>query len=423
MQTTTPRPVEELTQHEVKSWRNAIFLVFVLSGLALATWVARIPGVRDDLHLSTATVGLLILGMSIGSIFGLIAAPPTLARLGARRGMMFAILIVALGVVLIGVGAALLPSIPLVSIGLILLGFGNGACDVMMNVEAAAAEKAVGKTIMPLMHACFSVGTVGGAGIGAAAAAIGVPVSWHLIGTAIVIAAAVIIVVRYVPTRVELGDDEGQETGADAASASKPGWRARLLDALSVWADMKLILIGIVMLGMAFAEGSANDWIALATVDGHHQSNATGALYLSIFVAAMTVGRVLGGPFIDRFGRVIVIQVTAVLGVAGLLMFIVGRVDWLVIVGVALWGMGASLGFPVGMSAAADDPKRAAARVSAVAMIGYCAFLVGPPLIGFLGQTIGLLHALFLILALIVAAGICAPATRHKDRPRRGPAA
>jgi len=104
-------------------------------------------------------------------------------------------------------------------------------------------------------------------------------------------------------------------------------------------------------------------------------------------------------------------------------MFIVGRVDWLVIVGVALWGMGASLGFPVGMSAAADDPKRAAARVSAVAMIGYCAFLVGPPLIGFLGQTIGLLHALFLILALIVAAGICAPATRHKDRPRRGPAA
>lgn len=337
--------------------------------------------------------------------------------------MMLAIFVVALGLVLVGVGSDMLPAIPIVAVGLALLGFGNGAVDVMMNVEAAAAEKAVGKTIMPLMHACFSVGTVAGAGIGAAATALGVDVSWHLIVTAVVVAVAVAVCVRYVPAREDLGDEHADEGagqhGLANATPTKPGWRDRLLDSLSVWKDARLILIGIVMLGMAFAEGSANDWIALATVDGHHQDNATGAVFLGIFVAAMTVGRVIGGPFIDRFGRVPIIRGSAALGVIGLLLFILGPNTWLVVVGTILWGIGASLGFPVGMSAAADDTRRAAARVSAVAMIGYCAFLVGPPLIGFLGQHFGILNALYVILVLLVLSGLAAPATREASRRKR----
>ena len=39
------------------------------------------------------------------------------------------------------------------------------------------------------------------------------------------------------------------------------------------------------------------------------------------------------------------------------------------------------------MSAAADDRTAGARRVSVVASIGYCAFLGGPPLIGYLGPT------------------------------------
>jgi cyanate permease len=97
------------------------------------------------------------------------------------------------------------------------------------------------------------------------------------------------------------------------------------------------------------------------------------------------------------------------------LIFILGGPLWLVVIGTVLWGFGASLGFPLGMSAAAEDTKRAAARVSAVAMIGYCAFLVGPPLIGFLGQTFGLLNALFVVFVLLVASGLCASAVRERS--------
>jgi len=108
-----------------------------------------------------------------------------------------------------------------------------------------------------------------------------------------------------------------------------------------------------------------------------------------------------------------VLRATAVLAVIGLLIVIFGPNIYIASVGVALWGLGASLGFPVGMSAAADDPKTAAARVSAVATIGYFAFLVGPPVIGLLGQEFGLLRALLVVLVLVVIAGVVSGAARE----------
>jgi cyanate permease len=276
----------------------------------------------------------------------------------------------------------------------------------MMNVEGAAAETELGKTVLPLMHACFSLGTVIGAGIGAAASALAIGIVWHAGGMAVLIAVVVVAAVRFVPVREELGDDT-------PTHSHKADWRTRLRANLSVWADMRLILIGVIMLGMAFAEGSANDWLALATVEGHGQSKPTGAVVFGVFVSAMTLGRVAGGPLIDRFGRVRVLQVSAVSAIVGLTVFILGPSLWVVIVGTVFWGLGSALGFPLGMSAAAEG-KNAAARVSAVAMIGYLAFLVGPPLIGLLGDAIGLLNALFVVLILVVFSGLASPAARER---------
>jgi fucose permease len=291
----------------------------------------------------------------------------------------------------------------------VLFGFGNGACDVMMNVEGAAAERAIGKTLMPLMHAFFSGGTVLGAGIGAVASALAIPVFAHLVGIALVIVVTVVVAVRFIPHELDAADRADEN-----AQARRIPLRERLATSLKVWADMRLLLIGVVILGMAFAEGSANDWIAIATVDGHEQSNTTGAIVFGIFVAAMTVGRVAGGPLLDRFGRVPMLRATAVVGVAGLLLFILSNDLWVSIIGAVLWGIGASLGFPVGMSAAADDEKNSAARVSAVAIMGYTAFLAGPPLLGFLGEHFGILNALYVILALLVLSFFASPATRER---------
>jgi MFS family permease len=149
-------------------------------------------------------------------------------------------------------------------------------------------------------------------------------------------------------------------------------------------------------------------------VNGHHTTKTVGAIVYGVFVLAMTIGRLGGVRLLDRFGRVPVLRATSICVAVGLLIFIFVPVFWIDIVGIVLWGMGASLGFPIGMSAAADDPRRAAARVSAVATIGYCAFLVGPPIIGFLGNQFGILHGLLLVLVLVGLAGVVSGAARER---------
>jgi MFS family permease len=173
------------------------------------------------------------------------------------------------------------------------------------------------------------------------------------------------------------------------------------------------VLIGVFTLCMAFTEGPGNDWLAVATIDGYQAAPAIGSFAFALFVAAMTAGRWFGPAFIERYGRVPVLRASALSAILGLTMAVFGGSLPIALAGAAFWGLGAALGFPTGMSAAADDPTRAAGRVSVVASIGYLAFLAGPPLIGFLGDRVGVLRALTVAAALlavaIVTAGACRP--------------
>jgi len=138
-------------------------------------------------------------------------------------------------------------------------------------------------------------------------------------------------------------------------------------------------------------------------------------LFLTAFAAGEALARIFGGPIVDRIGRVRTIRATTTLGVIGLVLFIEAGNPWIVLVGVLLWAVGVSMGFPLGMSAAAESGPDPAARVSVVASIGYFANLAGPPVIGVLAQSVGLLHALWLIAGMFVAA--FAAARSFRPRP------
>jgi len=122
----------------------------------------------------------------------------------------------------------------------------------------------------------------------------------------------------------------------------------------------------------------------------------------------MTAGRWFGPGLIDRFGRVPALRTSAVTAFVGLMLVVFGHYVAIAVAGSVLWGLGAALGFPVGMSAAADEPRFAAGRVSAVSSIGYTAFLAGPPLIGFIGDHVGVLRALSVAAGLLALAAILA---------------
>jgi MFS family permease len=398
--TTSARPRPD---RPLREWRNAVLAIFWLCGFLFASWISRIAGVRDVLHASTEQMGYLVLGVAAGAGLGLIASSHVIARIGATATIAWGYCVAPIGLIAVGLVVWTAPSFPAIFLCLILTGAGSSITDVAMNVSGSANEQAIGRNLMPLFHAAFSLGTVLGAGFGALVQYLGMPLTVHLCSVSVAAIAANLTLVRYLQEPPAEPVDQ-QLDGRPGAS----GWRSRL----AIWGEPRVLLIGLIVLGMTFAEGSANDWLSLAMVDGHGVDNATGAAIFGVFVAAMTVGRVAGAFLLDRFGRVLVLQASAVSAAVGLVMVIFVPETGLAVVGVVLWGLGAALGFPVGMSAAGDDPRNAAARVSAVATIGYGAFLIGPPLIGLLGESIGLLHALSVVLVLVALAGLCSPAAR-----------
>ncbi|GAA3934551.1 MFS transporter [Microbacterium soli] len=403
-----------LTRSQFLRWRTAIFAIFLASGLSISTWASRVPSIAESLDIDKAQVGLLLLSMGIASIIGISTGPAVMARTGARLGMLLSMASFGVGVAVIGVGADVLGSIPLVVLGLVLFGFGNGAVDVMMNVEATAIEQHMGRTILPVFHAFFSFGTVIGAGAGALAAKLSMTVAAHAGIISVIIILGAFACYRNVPVR---------EAAPAPAPGPAPRWTQRMHTALEAWREPRTYALGVVMLGMSFAEGGANDWIALGVVDGHHLDEGMGAVALAVFSVGMTAARLFGGPVVDRFGRVAVLRVLAAAAASGLLLFILGTSLPVVLAGAALWGIGASLGFPIGMSAAADDPAKAAVRVSAAATIGYIAFLGGPPVLGFVANHIGLLNTLFILVVLVLMSGVFSAAAKPLRVEERTPAA
>jgi nitrate/nitrite transporter NarK len=278
---------------------------------------------------------------------------------------------------------------------------------VLINVEGAAVEQAAGRTLMPMMHAAWSIGVAAGSGIGAACAALGVSPAAQLIAEAVLIAVAALVTAAGIPG------------GSRAPAGEPPQDRgARLRQWLRGWLDWRLLLIGVVMLGVELGEGSAGNWLTLAVRNGHGQAAAIAALFAAAFAASEAIARIFGGPIVDRLGRVRTIRVTTALGVVGMVLFILAGNPWIVLVGVVLWAVGVSMGFPLGMSAAAESGPDPAARVSVVASIGYFANLAGPPAIGVLAQSVGLLNSLWLIVALFFAAFAAAGSFRPRPAAR-----
>ncbi|MEV7053801.1 MFS transporter [Streptomyces anulatus] len=408
-------PVMDAT---TRRWRAALFLFMLATGVSMASWVARTPAVRDALDVTTGSMGLVLFGLSVGSMAGVLASGGLVRRRGGRQVIAAGAGLLVAGLLVIAGGAALEASAG-VFCGLALFGAGMGLAEVAFNIEGAAVERALGRPVLPVLHGCFSLGTVVGALLGMGLTAVRFPVGWHLAAVAVAVAAAGVWSVRAVPagTGQEEPGPEGaaRSDGSDDAAGSEGGGERHpdgIRGQLAVWRDRRLVLIGLIVLAMAFAEGSANDWLPLLMVDGHGTSATAGSLTFMLFAVAMTTGRFTGGPLLVRYGPAAVVRASALVAAAGVALVVFSDNALLAGAAVVLWGLGASLGFPVTISAAGEGVRNASARVAAVSTAGYAAFLVGPPSLGFLADHVGLRNAMVVVLVLLGGAALITRALR-----------
>ncbi|MBC1474294.1 MFS transporter [Listeria grandensis] len=377
-----------------KKWYYAILVIFTTCGFSFSSWISRTPELRDILQATTGTMGIILLGLSMGSILGLVLANVFVRARGGRFAIMTSAFFMFGGFITLATGALIAGQI-VVFIALFVFGMGAGMCNVAMNLEGTEIEYRIKKTILPVLHAAFSIGTLAGAGVGVLFIKFGISVSLHLTIVACLLFAMLMISTRFVPAGIGKDSVADKKASAEASPSDK-----------RLWLNKRTVALAIMALCLAFVEGSANDWIPLAMVDGYNVSHSFSTIIYGVFLTGMISGRLVSGRLIDTYGRVLLLRIAVALAAIGLLLVILKISIVLCVIAIFLWGLGASLGFPMTISAAGDESQYAVKRVSLVTLAGYGASLAGPPLLGFLANYFGLLNAFIFVLIAICVAGL-----------------
>jgi len=393
----------------VKGSVPAVVAVFTINGALMAQAYARMPQLRDQVGATPAQLGLALVGGGIGSML----AMPWTGRVVERWGSRATVRVVALVNVLAWVAVAWTGSPLALAATLVFIGATTGMWDVAMNVQGHHVERLRGRSLMPRLHAGFSAGTLAGALVGVLTAKVALPLQVQLPVFSVLTFAVVIVA-----TRRFIGDHVGVEVTPEEETVAPTRSGITALE----------VLIGLITLSTAIGEGAANDWLALLLVDVRDAPPAFGALTFAAFNLTMLLGRLAGGPAIERFGRVWVLRVSGLCACAGVLLVCLVPMLGAAVLGGLLWGLGLATVFPATMSAAGEVPGRGQRAIGVVSTIGYGGFLLGAPTIGLLTSHVGLDRALLLVAgfaALIVVLARYAapvPATSHEvHEPDVGP--
>jgi MFS family permease len=366
--------------------------VFFLSGTFLGTWAARIPALRDQTGATEAQLGQALLIMGLGSLLSMPLTGRACTRFGARA----VVLVMAVSAGLAMVAAGFATSVLFLAAAMFVNGFTYGSWDVAMNVHGHAAETLAHRPWMPRYHALWSIGGVAGSGLGALFAGAGLPPGPHF-----TIVVAVCLVLLFVALTTFIDD-----RAVHAAAADVPVHRHR-----RTVVSPRLLAIGLVVLCGVVAEGAAVDWLALLLTDERGASASAAAAGFTVFALAMAGTRLVGSGLLAWRGRVFAVRLAGAVTGLGVALTLAVPMLPVAYIGAALWGLGAALIFPAGMSAAGDTPGRAADAIAFVGATGYGALLVGPPLIGFLGDRLGLGVALWVVPLLTMVVVLFASAT------------
>ncbi|XXX78243.1 MFS transporter [Sorangium sp. So ce134] len=386
------RPAPRSAPPRLRAARVGVGAAFFAYGAAFASWIVRIPSVREDLALSPAALGGALFGASAGALVAMPLAGWLVERAGSRTLIRVAPLALGAALVLPALASSLLE----LTIALVTMGLAGGALNLAVNAQGTAVERAYGRPIFASFHGLYSLGGLAGAALGGALIARGVPTLAHLAATGAAIAA-----LAWWATRHALPSAPPPAAGP-AAAGGRPGLRA-------------LAPVGVIAFCVLVGEGAVADWSAVYLRDVVGASPAAAAAGYAVFSIAMTSGRLVGDRLDAALGPRRLVYLGGLASALGLGLALAAPGFWTVLLGFAGVGAGSSVVFPIALRAASRDGGPGSdAAMAAVSTAGFLGFLMGPPLIGFTASYVSLRGALvWVVLASAVVAAL-SPAVQRR---------
>jgi len=386
--------------------RWSVAITFFIFGCVLATWVSRLPGIKHNLRLDSAELGLALAGSPAGLILAMRTVPYLVDRWTSAVVTRAAAIAACICLPLVSVAWDLVSLLAL----LVLFGLTLGTLDITMNTQGVAVERAYGRPIMSGLHGIYSLGVLVGALCGAIAAHAGATPGAHFL-----IAAACLAGLVVAGTRWLLGQT------ADVATEASSGEAAQNPAALRHAARWFLLSVGLVAFCSLFAEGAVDDWSGVYLHEVQRASFGVAPLGAGACGAGMTVGRLCGDRVIARYGRTSTLCRTSLIASAGMGLAVLAPTLGLAIAGYGILGLGVATIVPIAFTLAGNTAGvPPALALSRVTTLGYAGLFGSPTVIGLLAHGVGLAVALsipmVLLLLVVPLSGVIGG-----RRPRVGP--
>ncbi|BCG81033.1 MFS transporter [Mesorhizobium sp. 113-3-3] len=381
--------------------QHRVYAGFAIYSFAMGNIFPRLPDIKHAMGIGDGTLGLALIGTPIGTLTALTLATPLLERVGFRRALLALVPLLALAyAVAVHAPGPLALFLMLLPVGLMI-----GSIEIMLNVEADRTEFLVKRRIMNRAHSFWSIGFFGAGLFGGALAHLGISPQLHL---------ALIVPIVAISMALFLGGYQPAPsrfagTGEKVPVLARP--------------TLPILVLVAVTLSAMLMEGASIDWSAIYMRTVFESGPFVAGFTVALFAFSQATTRFFADSFVDRHSPSAVARVLLAMMAAGVAIVFFSPAPFVSMLGFALLGIGTSALFPLAISAAAQRTDRPAAiNVAALSQISFVAFLLGPPLLGFVSDHWGIRSAFgigipFIILSLLTAGSLGRRPATGKSAP------
>ena len=374
--------------------RVMVAIFFFVSGFGFYTWASRIPTIQQELHLNEAKLGAVLFALPVGLMATLPLTGMLLSRFDSRRIMMIGAVFFNLMLCAIGFATRSWQ----LALALVCFGSSRNLMNISANAQSIGVQSLYERPIIARFHGIWSLAGFGAAALGSLMVSFAVAPAWHFLGVGLVLTACCWY-------------------AYPGCLPQQPARRERR--PLFALPDKTLTKYGLISFASMACEGTMIDWSGIYLRKAVHTSREMATLGFTIYMIAMTLGRLTGDRVTNRYGIRTMLTCSGGLIGLGLLVAVLLPYTPTAIGGFILTGFGVSCVIPMVFSMAGKaEGMSSGSAIAAVSTVGYLGFLVVPPLVGSVAQLAGLRSAFMMIAAFGILITVLVQFTLDKENKR-----
>ena len=357
-----------------------VFVGFFIYAFSLGAMFPRLDDIQTSLEIDKAELGLLLLCIPLGLQVTLLFADRLVRAISLKN-------VICLGIPSIcftQFAAVAVNQIAFFAFFLIICGVFVAVVEVAINLEADRVEHALGSRIMNRSHAFWSIGFFSAAVVGALFSQFKVMLEIHFL---------LVCGIAFLISKIIF---------EDYIVASPRHTNVTKIKKFSLPTSPIFVMVLFTMSAM-LVEGASIDWSVIFMREIHSASPFISGFSLAMAAFSQALVRFFGDNLLNKFGPILISVASLFFMFLGIFLVVLSNSSTLAILGFLFLGAGSAVIFPMAISIAASRSDRPAeTNVASLTQFAFGMFLLGPPILGFVGEAYSLRWSFSLCIPLLI---------------------